>query len=80
MIGFVHTINYRDLQDPQEIVADGIFAELKPDLHDRLGVPKGGQAVIVVRPDLYVAFSAVDKEVESGELEKFLDGYLVKDM
>ncbi|RUP48552.1 hypothetical protein BC936DRAFT_144408 [Jimgerdemannia flammicorona] len=78
VIGFKNVIEYQDFNDAQGSV-EKTFAEQVPALHACFGVPKNSQAVVVVRPDLYVAFSATEEEVESGELEKFLAGYLVEE-
>ncbi|RUS17735.1 FAD binding domain-containing protein [Endogone sp. FLAS-F59071] len=79
VVTYFGVVNQRDIRDAEECVADGTFAEPGTTLHERVGVPKGSQAVVVIRPDMYIAFSAVEEEIENGELEKFLGGYLVED-
>lgn len=78
VLAYFGALNQRDLS-AEECVADGTFAEAGTTLHERVGAPNGSQAVVVVRPDMYIVFSAVEEEIKSGELEKFLGGYLVED-
>ncbi|RUP21435.1 FAD binding domain-containing protein, partial [Jimgerdemannia flammicorona] len=65
VIGFKNVIDYQDFNNAEGFV-EKTFAEQVPALHESFGVSNNSQAVVVVRPDLYVAFSATEEEVESG--------------
>ncbi|RUS20156.1 FAD binding domain-containing protein, partial [Jimgerdemannia flammicorona] len=78
VISFVNGISQGDFDDAGNYV-ERTFVETHPVLHNLFGVKKGSQAILLVRPDIYIAFSATAEEVEGGELDKFLEGYLVED-
>ncbi|RUP46197.1 FAD binding domain-containing protein [Jimgerdemannia flammicorona] len=78
VISFVNGISQGDFDDAENYV-EKTFVETHPVLHNLFGVKMGSQAVLLVRPDLYITFSATAEEVEGGELDKFLGGYLVED-
>ncbi|CAG8705965.1 5078_t:CDS:2 [Dentiscutata erythropus] len=56
-----------------------IFVESRFELHEKYGITKevGKQALILVRPDLYIASAVFEDEID--ELKAFMEGYLVKD-
>ncbi|RUS20590.1 hypothetical protein BC938DRAFT_475534 [Jimgerdemannia flammicorona] len=73
VISFVNGISQGDFDDAENYV-ERTFVETHPVLHNLFGVKKGSQAILLVRPDIYIAFSATAEEINGGELDKFLRG------
>ncbi|CAG8712913.1 9408_t:CDS:2 [Gigaspora margarita] len=76
--GAVQTADIPFMPFQEEGREQNIFVESRFELHEKYGITKeiGKQAFVLIRPDLYIASSVYEDDVEG--LKSFLDGYLVK--